>query len=131
MFLLYLAHSFLISLKANSYFIFFSLFRSSASSVPFVKGLTCSIWPTYQPLLANNGKSEEGKKAQALASDPSGEWGDGEVADEGQLQTHLQLQGPWLLVCTNVAAGSHQGCMAVEAVEGIWAKGLLVHGWRG
>ena len=25
---------------------------------------------------------------------------------EGQLKEHLQLQGPWLLMCTTMAAGS-------------------------
>lgn len=31
---------------------------------------------------------------------------------------YLQLQRPWLLVGTNVTAGSHQGCMAVEVGKG-------------
>lgn len=49
----------------------------------------------------------------------------------GQLHTHSQQRGPWLLVCTTMAAGSHHGHMAVEAVDWGWARGMWVHSWRG
>ena len=45
----------------------------------------------------------------------------------GQLLVPGQLQRPWLLACTTVAAGSYHGLVAVEAGDGDRARGMQVH----
>lgn len=47
--------------------------------------------------------------------------------DWGQLLVPGQLQRPWLLACTTMAAGSYRGLMAVEAGDGDQARGMQVH----
>lgn len=50
---------------------------------------------------------------------------------QSQLWADWQLQGPWQLVYTAVAAGSHQGLVAVAAGDGNWTRGVLLYSWRG
>lgn len=50
---------------------------------------------------------------------------------QSQLWANWQLQGPWQLVYTPVAAGPHQGLVAVEACDGNWTKGVQLYRWRG
>ena len=45
----------------------------------------------------------------------------------GQLLVYGQLQRPWLLACTTMAAGSYRGLMAMEAGDGDWARGMQAH----
>lgn len=50
---------------------------------------------------------------------------------QNQLWANWQLQGPWQLVYTPVAAGPHQGLVAVEACDGNWTRGGQSYSWRG
>lgn len=50
---------------------------------------------------------------------------------QSQLWANWQLQGPWQLVYTPVAAGPHQGLVTVEAGDGNWTRGVQSYRWRG